>query len=141
MLTISQVSKSFGARTLFSDVSLQVNRGNRIGLIGPNGAGKSTLFSLILGQDSPDEGIIALQKSARIGYLPQERDPLRNLVVAGLSGRISRDCLLPNQIFCCWTSQPITSTSSRLDGCKIIFENTLALSSWSPMIVPSSMRS
>ena len=75
MLTISQVTKSFGARTLFSDVSLQVNRGNRIGLNGPNGAGKSTLFSLILGQDSPDEGIIALQKSARIGYLPQESLP------------------------------------------------------------------
>jgi ATP-binding cassette, subfamily F, member 3 len=75
MLTISQVTKSFGARTLFSDVSLQVNRGNRIGLIGPNGAGKSTLFSLILGQDSPDEGTIVLQRSARIGYLPQESLP------------------------------------------------------------------
>jgi ATP-binding cassette, subfamily F, member 3 len=75
MLTISQVTKSFGARTLFSDVSLQVNRGNRIGLIGPNGAGKSTLFSLILGVDSPDEGTIVLQKSAQIGYLPQESLP------------------------------------------------------------------
>ena len=75
MLTISQVTKSFSARTLFSDVSLQVNRGNRIGLIGPNGAGKTTLFSLILGRDSPDEGIIVLQKSARIGYLPQESLP------------------------------------------------------------------
>src|ERR1700756_5626054 len=75
MLTISQVTKSFGARTLFSDVSLQVNRGNRIGLIGPNGAGKSTLFSLILGQDLPDEGAIALQKNARVGYLPQESMP------------------------------------------------------------------
>ncbi len=75
MLTISQVTKSFGARTLFSDVSLQVNRGNRIGLIGPNGAGKSTLFSLILGHDSPDEGAIALQKGARAGYLPQESVP------------------------------------------------------------------
>ena len=75
MLTISQVTKSFGARTLFSDVSLQVNRGNRIGLIGPNGAGKSTLFSLILGHDSPDEGAIVLQKGARAGYLPQESVP------------------------------------------------------------------
>jgi ATP-binding cassette, subfamily F, member 3 len=75
MLTISQVTKSFGARTLFSDVSLQVNRGNRIGLIGPNGAGKSTLFSLILGHDSPDQGTIVLQKGARIGYLPQESLP------------------------------------------------------------------
>ena len=75
MLTISQVTKSFGARTLFSDISLQVNRGNRIGLIGPNGSGKSTLFSLILGQDSPDEGTIVFQKSARVGYLPQESSP------------------------------------------------------------------
>jgi ATP-binding cassette, subfamily F, member 3 len=75
MLTISQVTKSFGARTLFSDCSLQVNRGNRIGLIGPNGAGKSTLFSLILGHDSPDEGAIVLQKGARAGYLPQESVP------------------------------------------------------------------
>jgi ATP-binding cassette, subfamily F, member 3 len=75
MLTISQVTKSFGARTLFSNVSLQVNRGNRIGLIGPNGAGKSTLFSLILGHDSPDDGAIVLQKGARAGYLPQESVP------------------------------------------------------------------
>jgi ATP-binding cassette subfamily F protein 3 len=76
MLTISQVTKTFGARILFADVSLQVNRGDRIGLIGPNGAGKSTLFSLVLGHDSPDEGTIALQKSARVGYLPQESSPM-----------------------------------------------------------------
>ncbi|HZC36884.1 MAG TPA: ABC-F family ATP-binding cassette domain-containing protein [Chthoniobacterales bacterium] len=75
MLTISQITKAFGGRVLFSDVSLQVNRGNRIGLIGPNGAGKSTLFLLILGQDSPDEGTIVLQKDARVGYLPQESAP------------------------------------------------------------------
>ena len=55
MLTLSEISKSFGGRTLFSDVSLQVNRGDRIGLVGPNGAGKSTLFSLILQTDTPDD--------------------------------------------------------------------------------------
>ena len=54
MLTVSQVSKSFAGRILFEDVSLRVNRGDRIGLVGPNGAGKSTLFSLILGEASPD---------------------------------------------------------------------------------------
>jgi ATP-binding cassette subfamily F protein 3 len=52
MLTVSQLSKSFSGRILFDDVSLQVNRGDRIGLVGPNGAGKSTLFSLILGEAS-----------------------------------------------------------------------------------------
>src|SRR5438093_10953493 len=72
MLTLSQVSKAFAGRTLFSDVSLQVNRGDRIGLVGPNGAGKSTLFSLILGETSPDNGTIAIEKNATIGFLPQE---------------------------------------------------------------------
>jgi ATPase subunit of ABC transporter with duplicated ATPase domains len=49
MLTVSQLSKSFAGRVLFDDVSLQVNRGDRIGLVGPNGAGKSTLFALLRG--------------------------------------------------------------------------------------------
>jgi ATP-binding cassette subfamily F protein 3 len=72
MLTVSQLSKSFAGRALFDDVSLQVNRGDRIGLVGPNGAGKSTLFSLILGEVSPDNGTIAIEKNATIGFLPQE---------------------------------------------------------------------
>src|SRR5438067_11675514 len=72
MLTVSQLSKSFSGRLLFDEVSLQVNRGNRIGLVGPNGAGKSTLFSLILGEVSPDKGTIAIEKNANIGFLPQE---------------------------------------------------------------------
>ena len=72
MLTVSQLSKSFAGRALFDDVSLQVNRGDRIGLVGPNGAGKSTLFSLLLGDVSPDNGTIAIEKNATIGFLPQE---------------------------------------------------------------------
>jgi ATP-binding cassette subfamily F protein 3 len=72
MLTISQVTKAFGGRTLFEDASLQVNRGDRVGLVGPNGAGKSTLFSLILGEASPDAGKLSLERSASLGFLPQE---------------------------------------------------------------------
>src|SRR3954471_7860073 len=72
MLTVSQLTKAFAGRTLFDDVSLQVNRGDRLGLVGPNGAGKSTLFSLILGDTSPDSGQVTLEKSATIGFLPQE---------------------------------------------------------------------
>jgi ATP-binding cassette subfamily F protein 3 len=75
MLTISDVSKSYGPRTLFEEVSLQVNRGERAGLIGPNGAGKTTLFSLILRQEEPDQGTIALEKNAAVGHLPQESAP------------------------------------------------------------------
>src|SRR6266576_598261 len=72
MLTVSQLSKSFAGRALFDDVSLQVNRGDRIGLVGPNGAGKSTLFALLLGEVSPDKGTIAIEKNATTGFLPQE---------------------------------------------------------------------
>src|SRR4029434_4257394 len=72
MLTVSQVSKSFAGRVLFEDVSLQVNRGDRIGLVGPNGVGKSALFSLILGDASPDSGPFSIETSANVGFLPQE---------------------------------------------------------------------
>lgn len=72
MLTASNLSKSFGGRSLFEEASLQVNRGDRIGLIGANGAGKSTLFSLILKEASPDSGTIALERNVKIGFLPQE---------------------------------------------------------------------
>jgi ATP-binding cassette subfamily F protein 3 len=81
MLTVSQVSKSFGGRTLFQDAALQVNRGERLGLVGPNGAGKSTLFSLILGDDSPDEGTISMERGVTVGFLPQESQPLADETV------------------------------------------------------------
>lgn len=72
MLTITNMSKSFGERVLFENVAIQVNRGDRIALVGPNGTGKSTLFSLILGSDSPDTGEMAFERQSTIGHLPQE---------------------------------------------------------------------
>ncbi len=72
MLTLSEISKSFGSRTLFEDVSLSINLGERIALVGPNGAGKSTLFSIILGTAEPDDGSVVIDKHTTIGYLPQE---------------------------------------------------------------------
>jgi len=72
MITISNLSKNYGVKTLFNNVSLNINRGEKIGLIGPNGTGKSTLFSMILGQTEPSSGNIHTQKNVRIGYLPQE---------------------------------------------------------------------
>ena len=76
MLTIADVSKSYGTRTLFSDVSLFVARTDRFGLVGPNGAGKSTLFNLILGEEAPDEGTITWERGADFGFLPQESAPV-----------------------------------------------------------------
>jgi len=85
MLTISQVSKSYGARTLFEDVSLQVNDWDRIGLVGPNGAGKSTLFSLILKTNTPDEGTVAFEKGRTVGFLPQETAPIADETILQLA--------------------------------------------------------
>jgi ATP-binding cassette, subfamily F, member 3 len=95
MLTISQVTKSFGADVLFEEVSLQVNRGDRLGLIGANGSGKSTLFSLILGREEPDSGGIHLQKTARIGFLPQENAPVGDETVLELAMLQDRSVLDP----------------------------------------------
>jgi len=89
MLTISQLSKSFGGRVLFENASIQVNRGDRVGLVGPNGAGKSTLFSLILGESSADEGRVSLERAASIGYLPQENAPAGDETVLELACAIA----------------------------------------------------
>ena len=89
MLTLSQVEKSYNGRTLFSDVSLQVNRAERIGLVGPNGAGKSTLFSLILKENEPDDGSVIFQRGSTIGYLPQESAPSGDETVLELATAVT----------------------------------------------------
>ena len=76
MLTIANVTKSYGPRTLFADVSLNIARTDRLGLIGANGAGKSTLFNIILGKDNPDDGLIEWERGANFGFLPQESAPV-----------------------------------------------------------------
>src|SRR5580692_2670092 len=110
MLTISQVTKSFGADVLFEEVSLQVNRGDRLGLIGANGSGKSTLFSLILGRDQPDSGSIHLQRNARIGFLPQENAPVGEETVLQLA--VLRD----------WSALDPTRSQASLDSTDTDFE-------------------
>jgi ATP-binding cassette subfamily F protein 3 len=72
MINIINLSKSYGKKVLFNNLSLTINPNEKIGLIGPNGAGKTTLFSLILGDTEPSSGNIAVNKNIRIGYLPQE---------------------------------------------------------------------
>src|SRR2546430_2579329 len=89
MLTICGLSKAFGGRTLFAEVSLQVNRQDRIGLVGPNGAGKTTLFSLILRSESPDEGEVTFARNVTVGFLPQESAPVGDETVLELATAIS----------------------------------------------------
>ena len=72
MITLINLSKAYGKKTLFENISLNINRGEKVGLIGPNGSGKTTLFSLILGEIEPSSGNIQALKNITIGYLPQE---------------------------------------------------------------------
>jgi ATP-binding cassette subfamily F protein 3 len=72
VLTIKQLSKTLGGRTLLREAEMSINWGERVALVGPNGAGKSTLFRMILNEDSPDEGSIERDDYAITGYLPQE---------------------------------------------------------------------
>ncbi|MFV2039581.1 MAG: ABC-F family ATP-binding cassette domain-containing protein, partial [Acidimicrobiales bacterium] len=71
-LSVSRVSKSHGARTLFSDVSIQVRPGRRIALVGGNGVGKTTLLEILIGMQPPDSGEVLRPAGTRVGYLPQD---------------------------------------------------------------------
>ncbi|SKB07428.1 ATP-binding cassette, subfamily F, member 3 [Prosthecobacter debontii] len=85
MLSVSNVSKTYAGRTLFSAVSFHINRGEKIGLIGPNGAGKSTLFSLLLRESTPDDGLVTMEKGLDFGFLPQESAPIDDVTVLELA--------------------------------------------------------
>jgi ATP-binding cassette subfamily F protein 3 len=74
LITVSSLSKSFGAEDLFANVSFSVAKGARLALVGPNGIGKTTLLRILIGQEEPSAGTVTRAKSLRIGYLPQEAD-------------------------------------------------------------------
>lgn len=75
MLNVSNISKSYNARYLFSSVSFSVGMSDRIAVIGQNGTGKTTLFEIISGNISPDSGTISMHKGTTIGYLNQDVNP------------------------------------------------------------------
>src|SRR6266545_1935608 len=74
LITVSSLSKSFGAEDLFAGVTFSVAKGARLALVGPNGIGKTTLLRIIMGQEEPSSGTVTRTKNLRIGYLSQEAD-------------------------------------------------------------------
>lgn len=83
VMVVKGLGKSFEGRTLFSDVNLLVEGGERIALLGDNGTGKSTLIKIIMGEEGPTAGKLRLGPTVKIGYLPQIirfAHPERNLV-------------------------------------------------------------
>lgn len=76
VIEVNSVSKAYGDKLLFENLSFTLPPGGIVGVIGPNGAGKSTLFKLITGQEQPDSGAVDIGPTVRLGYVDQSRDAL-----------------------------------------------------------------
>ncbi len=72
LLSCESISKSYGVKPLFRDLSLALCEGDHVGLVGPNGSGKSTLLKILAGLEDPDDGTRSARRQLRIGYVPQE---------------------------------------------------------------------
>src|ERR1700730_7430630 len=72
LLSCESVSKAYGTRPLFEDLSLGLAEGDQVGLVGPNGSGKSTLLKILAGLESPDRGTRSVRSGIRVGYVPQD---------------------------------------------------------------------
>ncbi|TDS54599.1 ABC-F family ATP-binding cassette domain-containing protein [Myroides indicus] len=71
-LSVENIAKSFGARTLFEDVSFGINKDQKIAFVAKNGSGKTTILKILTGQDSPDSGQVVMRKGIRMEFLSQE---------------------------------------------------------------------
>ncbi len=92
MLTATHISRTFGPDLVLDQVSLTVNRGERVALIGPNGSGKSTLVRILAGLDTPDSGhVVCTPANLRIGYLPQALSDLEEGTVGDVLLRARGD--------------------------------------------------
>jgi ATPase subunit of ABC transporter with duplicated ATPase domains len=87
MISVSGLSKSFGAQPLFTDVSLEFNRGERYGLVGANGSGKTTLLNIISGIEDPSAGSVSMPKNTKLGVLRQDQFIYENEEVLGVTMR------------------------------------------------------
>jgi len=91
MLTVHQLAKSFALTSLFTNVTFNINPGDRVGLVGPNGCGKSTLLRIIAGEESAGAGHVTRDNALRVGYLPQGFVPNGADTVADVIGRAAGD--------------------------------------------------
>jgi ATP-binding cassette ChvD family protein len=93
------ISKSFGDKILFEDLSFKIPPGSIVGIIGANGTGKTTLFRMITGQDKPDKGSIRIGDTVKLGYVDQSRDSLnpQNSVWEEIAGGKNETLLLGNR--------------------------------------------
>ena len=76
VIEVEGISKAYGDKLLFEDLSFTLPPGGIVGVIGPNGAGKSTLFKILTGKEQPDNGKVAVGETVRLGFVDQSRDHL-----------------------------------------------------------------
>ena len=87
MISVSALAKSFGAQPLFTDVSFELNRGERYGLVGANGSGKTTLLNIISGHEDTSEGSVSVPKNLNLGILRQDQFIYENEEILGVAMR------------------------------------------------------
>ena len=76
VIEVNNISKAYGDKLLFENLSFMLPPGGIVGVIGPNGAGKSTLFKILTGKEQPDTGTVEIGSTVRLGYVDQSRDHL-----------------------------------------------------------------
>jgi len=96
LLSGAALSKSFGARVLFENLSLSLSEGDRTGLIGPNGSGKTTLMEILAGREAPSVGVRAVRKQTSLAYVPQDSlfgpdDTVGSVLTTALAGLSGED--------------------------------------------------
>ena len=96
-LDIQNLTKRFGARVLFEDISFSIAEGQKVGLIAQNGTGKSTLMSILTGREGYESGSIIWRNDLRIGFLEQSPkfDPEESVLDACFNHQGNEDCTSP----------------------------------------------
>ncbi len=120
VLELAEVSKSFGEKTVFSNLNQTIWHGERVGLIGANGAGKSVLLRMILGREAPDAGEIKIGPSVSIGHYAQEHETLdfdqTVLDAIRYAGEMSEAKATAFLLRCLFTYKQVTQKISELSG-------------------------
>jgi ABC transport system ATP-binding/permease protein len=97
LLSCQNISKSFGSRLLFKEISLGIFRGDKIGLIGPNGSGKSTFLKILAGLETVEEGLVAGNRFLKVGYVPQDSIFSNQTIEGVLLDALQTDHMLSEQ--------------------------------------------